>query len=130
MLTMSQQITQALPRQSYPCLGCGREATMYVNKPDEMVSPHQFHIEWYCAHCQEKLNWSGDLPTPDEIVFWSHPHGRQFIADHPRRINEPAAAIEYQGQPSIRFRTVDITSSARLTAIAHRHTLHILALEG
>lgn len=49
------------------------------------------------------------------------------MLEHPRWISEPELLVEYAGQPAIRFQMIDLTSSARLTVLAHRQTLRVLA---
>ena len=46
---------------------------------------------------------------------------------HPRWISEPEMLVEYAGQSAIRFQMTDLTSSERLTVLAQRQTLRILA---
>jgi hypothetical protein len=50
------------------------------------------------------------------------------MGEHPRWVSEPELLVEHAGQPAIRFQMADLTSTVRLTVLAHRQTLQILEL--
>ena len=89
--------------------------------------PYQFWLWWDCPRCGQGPGSEGELFAASDLVYWSHPRTLQFMLEHPRWINEPELLVEYAGQPAIRFQMIDLTSSARLTVLAHRQTLHALA---
>jgi RNA polymerase sigma factor (sigma-70 family) len=126
------------------CPGCGALASAEVidTATDECAmgkspSYFRFWIKWDCPRCaynKEDLGYDGmDDPGPmlfsaDDQVYWSHPVTRQFILDHHHYISEPDVPAAYMGQPAIRFRMTDLASAERMTVLAHRHTLEVLAI--
>ncbi len=50
-----------------------------------------------------------------------------FMAHHPRWVNEPEQLVDYEGQPAMRIRLTDIASTARFTLFAHAQTWQVLA---
>jgi RNA polymerase sigma-70 factor (ECF subfamily) len=137
MQGLTQQLMQALARGWYPCLYCGTPATIQLVDKDEVpnldpglrATPYQFWIKVSCSRCGE----GAGSPCPmmmsaDELVYWSHPLTRQFIMQHPRCLNGPDRAVEYAGQPAIRFQLADMSSAERLTVLADRNTLRILEI--
>jgi hypothetical protein len=97
-----------------------------VLSADEMAlqisGPYQFWVKWHCPQC------GGGASSADDLVYWSHPLAEHFIMQHPRWISEPDRPVEYAGQPAIRFQMADMTSTERLTILAHRQTLQVLAI--
>jgi len=69
----------------------------------------------------------GDLPLIDQVVYWSHPQAREFMAQYPRWLSTPGTPLEYAGQAALCFQITDTGSAANLTILAHRHTLRVLA---
>jgi RNA polymerase sigma factor (sigma-70 family) len=134
-----------------PCPLCGAQASAEVldtatdrqsiwdGKPfgcDTHEPYFRFWIRWHCPRCAAR-NDSGhpdeDTQSPmafsaDDQVYWSHPVTRQFILDHPHYISEPDVPAEYMGQPAIRFRMTDLAGAERMTILAHRYTLEVLAI--
>lgn len=90
--------------------------------------PYQFWVCWRCPHGHRNANMDVGVFAASDVVYWSHTRTRQFIGEHPRWISEPELLVEYAGQPALRFQMADLNSSARLTVLAHRQTLHVLAV--
>ncbi len=120
-----------------PCPRCGALASAEVIDTatnglamweDKTPSHYRFWIKWYCPRCAGGYDPAHMAFSADDQVYWSHPVTRQFILDHPHYISEPDAPAEYMGQPAIRFRMTDLASAERMTILAHRHTLEVLAI--
>ena len=74
------------------------------------------------------MDSNGDIPSVDQLVYWSHPHTRQFIQQHQRWSSKPGTLIDYNGQQAIRFQIADVESADQLIVVAHRQTLQVLTL--
>jgi RNA polymerase sigma-70 factor (ECF subfamily) len=96
--------------------------------PGLMPHPAQFWLWWDCPRCGQGPDAGGEFFAAGDLVYWSTARAQRFMQEHPRWISEPELLVEYAGQPAIRFQMADVTSSARLTVLAHRETLHVLAL--
>ncbi len=122
----------ALSQGQYSCLYCGKSASIRVTGRDTDTSsspnPYPFWIRWRCDHCGESIDSNGDIPSVDQLVYWSHPHTRQFMQQHPRWRSEPGTLIDYNGQQAIRFQIADVESADHVTVLAHRQTLQVLTL--
>jgi len=90
--------------------------------------PYAFCIHWHCNSCGEHVGSDGDIPSVDQLVYWSHPGTRRFIQQHPRWRSEPATLLEYNGQQVIHFQLADVESADHATIVAHSQTLQVLAL--
>lgn len=134
MQGLTDLVLQALPQGQHPCLFCGKLASVQVTGRDtEAVSsfapgPYPFWIHWHCPRCGEDLDSGGDVPSVDQLVYWSHPLTRQFMQQHPRWSSEPGTPVEQDGQQAIRFQIADVESADHLTVVAHRQTLQVLTL--
>ncbi len=62
-----------------------------------------------------------------EQLLLPHPAMQRFINQHPRWTLEKSLALDYAGQPALRLQFWDVTGNARLTFLAHRHTMQVLA---
>lgn len=62
-----------------------------------------------------------------EPVTWFHPAAQRFMANHPRWITTPEVVADYAGQPAVRFRLVDVMSTAQFVLFADPITLRVLA---
>jgi hypothetical protein len=69
-----------------------------------------------------------DVFAASDLVFWTDPRTRRFMAEHPRWVSGPELLIEYLGRPALRLQMADVTTAARLTVLAHRETLRVLAV--
>ena len=49
------------------------------------------------------------------------------MEEHPRWVTTPETVTDYAGSPAIRFRLVDVASTAQLIVLADPVTLRILA---
>lgn len=132
MQGLTDLMLQVLPQGQHPCLFCGKPASIQVTGRDtgaaSPVGPYPFWIHWHCDHCGEDLDSNGDVPSVDQLVYWSHPLTRQFMQQHPRWSSEPGIPAEYDGQQVIRFQIADVESADRLTVLAHRQILRVLTL--
>ena len=132
MQGMADLMLAALAHGQYPCLYCGKPASVQIMGRDAQTSPsaspYPFWIHWHCDHCGENIDSNGDIPSVDQLVYWSHPRTRQFMQQHPRWSSEPGTPVEYSGQQAIRFQLADMESADYLSIVAHRETLHVLTL--
>ena len=62
-----------------------------------------------------------------EPLIWFHPEARRFMEEHPRWVTTPETVTDYAGSPAIRFRLMDVASTAQLIVLADPVTLRILA---
>ena len=132
MQGMSDLMLQALSAGQHPCLFCGKSASIQITGKDALTSaspnPYSFWIYWHCDHCGEHVGSDGDIPSVDQLVYWSHPLTRQFMQQHPRWRSDPGTPVEHNGQPAIHFQLTDIESASHLNVVAHRETLYVLTL--
>lgn len=138
MQTMAHLLHEALLSGAQQCPYCGRpasirliEKTRVMQRDEAMVlppglvrQPPQFWLWWDCLRCEQGTE--GAFFAASDLVYWSYPPTLQFMREHPRWISAPELLVEYAGQPAIRFQMADVTSSAHLTVLAHRQTLHAL----
>src|SRR5579875_1551629 len=129
---LSELVLQALRSGNQPCPWCGHPTSLEVTNAarEETTSsslPYSFWIRWSCQHCGENVCSQGDLPSVDQIVYWSHPQARQFMEQHPRWLSTPGILFEFAGQPALSFQINDRGSAANITILAHRDTLRVLA---
>ncbi|GHO72029.1 hypothetical protein KSC_109210 [Ktedonobacter sp. SOSP1-52] len=141
MQAMSRLLMGALRSGARLCPYCATPASIcLIEKTQVMQSnkamilpsglawhPSQFWLWWDCPQCGHSPGAGGAFFAASDLVYWSYVYTQQFMREHRRWISEPELLVEYAGQPAIRFQMVDVTSSARLTVLAHRQTLHALA---
>ena len=132
MQSFTSLARQGLSQGWHPCPECGTPASVRViNNAEESLLlkwPYQFWVGWHCPRCAYDFCPSVGTVSADDVVYWSHPTLRQFILQHARWISEPDQAAEHAGHPAIQFRLVDLSSAERLTILAHRQTLDVLAI--
>ncbi len=142
MQGMTRRFTQALLSDKRSCPYCGVSASLRLMDKIQMEEisagtvlpaslsrrPYQFWICWRCPRCQCGSNDSVGVFAASDLVYWSHDRTQQFMAEHPHWVSEPELLVEYAGQPALRFQMADITSTARLTVLAHRQTLQVFAV--
>lgn len=133
MQGMSDLMLSALSTGQHSCLFCGKPASVQViGRHTEASSssphPYAFCIHWHCNSCGEHVGSDGDIPSVDQLVYWSHPDTRRFIQQHLRWRSEPATPLEHNGQQALRFQLADVESAESATIVAHRQTLQVLAL--
>ncbi|HEY7834550.1 MAG TPA: sigma-70 family RNA polymerase sigma factor [Ktedonobacterales bacterium] len=141
---ITQRLLGALRAAAPICPSCGGPASVNLvdaapaehhgEKPGALElpgvarHPSQFWLWWGCPRCHGDARTQGDVFAASDLVYWSHPLTRRFMADHPHWISEPELLVECAGQPALRLRMADVTSAARLTVLAHRQTLAVLAV--
>lgn len=130
----SELIMQGLHDGARVCPWCGNSASMQVAdmedaaEGDPSTGPHRLWVRWSCVRCGTVIGFAGDLPSVDQVVYWSDPQAREFIARHPRWLSTGETDLEYAGQPALRFQITDAGSAENLTILAHRQTLRVLAI--
>lgn len=141
MQAMSRLLLETLRSGVHRCPYCGTPASIRLIEKTPVVQsnearilpavlarhPAQFWLWWDCSHCGQGSTAGSACFAASDLVYWSYTPTRQFMREHPRWISEPELLVEYAGQPAIRFQMADVTSTARLTVLAHRQTLHALA---
>lgn len=128
MQGLTDRILHALQPGQQRCLYCGRPTLVYVADDGEAY-PDRFSVHMRCAYCDNTLDRSGNLPSVDQVVYWSNPRTRQFLLEHPRWQSTPAKAVTYEGTPALYFQIANRESNEQLTVLAHRQTLSILAID-
>jgi RNA polymerase sigma factor (sigma-70 family) len=139
MQGLTDRFVQALQHGQHSCLYCGQPAFVGVEGNDTGATlppgsgnrearPYSFWISIHCIHCGNRLDTCGNLPSIDQLVYWSHPISQQFVLQHPRCMSEPARHVEYDGAPALLFQMADLGSSDRLSVLAHRQTLCVLSI--
>ncbi len=139
MMGTAQQFTQALRVGAYRCPFCGAPATLQLVDKAQMTTlptgtilldglsrhPYQFWVWWECSG---EINGHSGLFAASDLVYWSRAETRQFMREHPHWVSEPELLVEYAGQPALRLQMADTTSAARLTVLADRQNLRVLAI--
>ena len=142
MQEMARRLTQALRPEQRLCPYCGTQTTLQLMDKSQVTEdagmtvlpsglarhPYQFWVCWRCPCCSGGPNATGSVFAASDLVYWSHERTRHFMGEHPRWGSEPELLVEYAGQPAIRFQMADLTSAERLTVLAHRQTLDVLAV--
>jgi RNA polymerase sigma factor (sigma-70 family) len=142
MQGMTRRFVQALLVREGQCPYCGAQAALQLIDKSEAAQtteemrlppslsrhPYQFWVWWRCPRCHYQSHADIGLFAASDLVYWSHTQTQQFMGEHPRWVSAPELLVEYAGQPAVRFQMADITSAARLTVLAHRQTLEVLAV--
>jgi RNA polymerase sigma factor (sigma-70 family) len=142
MQGMAQRLTRALHARGRSCPYCGAPASLQlldklegaaqaedIGLPCGLVRhPYQFWVWWRCSRCHGAGSDGADVFAASDLVYWSHKETQHFLAEHPRWYSEPELLVEYAGQPAIRFQVADRASAERLTVLASRQTLDVLAV--
>jgi RNA polymerase sigma factor (sigma-70 family) len=138
----AQHFTQALQSSAhsgaYCCPFCGTPALLQlvdkvsapvgVELPGSLARhPYRFWVWWRCQQPRDGSDWHSGLFAASDLVYWSCAASQRFMRDHPHYVSEPELLVEYAGQPALRLQLADTTSAARLTLLANRQTLRILA---
>lgn len=133
MQGFSELVLLGLQQGERPCPWCGSPTSIQVADAEAAedgappLGTNRFWIRWSCARCMTLVCLPGDLPLIDQVVYWSHPQAREFMAQYPRWLSTPGTPLEYAGQAALCFQITDTGSAANLTILAHRHTLRVLA---
>lgn len=131
---LSELLLQGLNEGEQLCPRCGSLTSIHVTdgdteKEDTLPSgPYRYWVHWGCARCGGLVCYPGDMPSVDQIVYWSHPQSRQFMAQHRRWLSTTGTPLEHAGQLALRFQLTDMTGSEHLNVLAHRHTLRVLSV--
>ena len=128
MQQLTDHMAEALQSGWYACWNCGNPASVEVAAARGAAAPLPYHIRMRCGSCGEDANLSGDFPSVDQLVYWSHPLTRQFVLAHDRwrsRLGEP---VERDGALAIPLGLSDADGGARLTVLAERRTLRVLTV--
>jgi hypothetical protein len=134
----AQQFTQALRAGAYRCPFCGAPATLQLVDKAQMTTlsgsvilpdglsrhPYRFWVWWECLGD----NGHSGLFAVSDLIYWSSAETQRFMRDHPRWVSEPELLVEYAGQPALRLQMADTTSATRLTVLADRQNLRVLAI--
>jgi RNA polymerase sigma factor (sigma-70 family) len=142
MQDTARRYTQALLAGAFRCPFCAAPARLeLVDKaqiaalppgktlPDGLGRhPYRFWVWWQCCERQDDPGEHGGLFAASDLVYWSHVESQRFLRDHPHCISDPELLIDYAGQPALRLQLADTTSAARLTMVADRQTLRVLAV--
>jgi RNA polymerase sigma factor (sigma-70 family) len=142
MQGMAQRFMETLRTAGRTCPYCGAPAVLQVMDKLQTMPlaqdmalpsgvarhPSQFWVQWTCPRCQFAASKGVGVFAASDLVYWSHAQTQRFMAAHPRWQSERELLVEYAGLPAIRFQMVDRASSARLTVLARRQTLDVLAV--
>jgi RNA polymerase sigma-70 factor (ECF subfamily) len=143
MQGMTQRFRRALLADERPCPYCGAHASLQVIEKSQLAQievggvdlpaglarhPYQFWVWWKCPRELCGSSTGVGVFAASDQVYWSHARTQAFMREHPRWVSDPELLVEYAGHPAIRFQMADVASAARLTVLAHRQTLDILAV--
>jgi RNA polymerase sigma factor (sigma-70 family) len=142
MLGMTQRFTHALLAGERPCPYCGAPAELQLLDKRQTAEiaegavlpsglsqhPYQFWVWWKCPRCHRGADMDVGLFAASDLVYWSDARAQRFMAEHPHWVSAPELLVEHAGQPALRLQMADVTSAARLTVLAHRQTLRVLAV--
>jgi len=108
--------------QTQTCWRCGGPAQVRITDDmgDIIANLEKFWFRVDCPTCGPGCISAGRLVS-------THPSMQQFMTRYPRWIAETDLALEYAGLPALRLQFRDATGNARLTIMAHRQTLQVLA---
>ncbi len=138
----AQQFTQALRAGAYRCPFCGAPATLQMVDKAQMATlptgtippdglsrhPYQFWVWWSCQQTTHDSSGHNGIFAASDLVYWSRAETQEFMREHPRWVSEPELLVEYAGQPALRLQMADTTSATRLTVLADRQNLRVLAI--
>jgi len=136
----AQHFTKALQLHSsaYRCPFCGAPALLQlvdkvqtptsVDLPGSLARhPYRFWVWWSCQQPRDGSDWHSGLFAASDLVYWSCAESKRFMRDHPHYLSAPELLVEFAGQPALRLQLADTTSAARLTLLADRSSLRVLA---
>lgn len=118
--------TQAIATGKQRCANCRQPLVpLQIVRPDEYTYPIPFPNTYRmiidCPLC-------GITSTCSVVAFLSHPEIARFAEQHPRWFIGPEAEVEYASRAAIRTCLLDPASAARLTVVADKQTLQVLAI--
>lgn len=142
MQGLTDSILPSLARGHYACWYCGQPALIEVKSDasdegqsgdlratvsrSEQHNPCPFWIHLHCSSCDRGAEIQSNIPSVDQLVYWSHPLTRQFLLHHPRWSSTPGSIVEYAGELAIPLQLADLESNDSLAILAHRQTLQPL----
>jgi RNA polymerase sigma factor (sigma-70 family) len=116
---------QALEQGQQLCLRCKKQVVpLQIVRPDELAFDTPYANTYRTILDCPTCGITGTCSIADLLV---DPSVSSFIDVHPRWLIGPESVSEYAGQPVIRTSLRDRTSAARLTVLAQRQSLQILA---
>jgi RNA polymerase sigma factor (sigma-70 family) len=138
----AQRFTEALRVGAYRCPFCGAPASLQlldktqiaalaagVGLPEGLTRhPYRFWVWWECQQPWDNSYSHSGLFAASDLVYWSCAETQDFMRDHPHWVSEPELLVEYAGQAALRLQMADTTGAARLTVLADRQTLRLLAV--
>jgi len=125
---VTSNLTTGLENGMYPCPSCGVLRKVQVLHPDELAIAYPDSASLAIQKSMLVMDCSAcaiHVETSVDSCLWPQPAVQRFLADHPKSFIEPETMVEYSGKSAIRFCITDVTSSARLTLLAHHRTLAI-----
>ncbi|MDQ2907393.1 MAG: RNA polymerase sigma factor [Ktedonobacteraceae bacterium] len=144
MQGLTDYMMHMLARGQYPCWYCGKPALIEVKGNEDLAAqstdrsfgasssdprdPCPFWIRLHCSSCGQRDEIQRNIPSVDQLVYWSHPLTRQFLLQHPRWSSTPSSVVEYAGEPAIHLQLADLESNDALTILARRQTLQPLVI--
>ncbi len=142
MQGMAERFTRALASGGRTCPYCGTVTSLQlVESPPQgrqtdaprlpsglSRHPYQFWVWWQCPTCHGHPGAEAGVFAASDLVYWSHPRALRFMAEHPHWASGAELLVEYAGSPALRLQMADVTGAARLTLLAHRQTLRVLAV--
>jgi hypothetical protein len=145
MRSVTQRFIHALSAGERRCPYCGTPTSLQLVEKSRMEGdgvytqgtplpiglsehPYQFWVWWRCPQCHGRSSADVGVFAASDVVYWSHAQTLQFMSEHPRWVNEPELLVDYGGSPAIHFQMASRDNAARLTVLAHRQTLQVLAV--
>jgi RNA polymerase sigma factor (sigma-70 family) len=140
MQDTARRLMGALGAGAYSCPWCGAEVSLRLVEKGAVATtatplpaglerhPYQFWVRWRCPRQECCGSTFQGLFAASELVYWSHPATQRFMREHPHWVSEPELLVEYAGRTALRLQMADVTSAARLTTLADRETLRVLAI--
>jgi RNA polymerase sigma factor (sigma-70 family) len=118
MMTAAAQ--HALREQA--CWRCGGPALVRITDTMQDLETDG-DLFWFRVDCPA----CGKGGMTAEQLLLLHPAMQRFTNQHPRWTLEQTLALDYAGQPALRLQFQDMTGNARLTFLADRQTMQVLA---
>lgn len=137
MRGVTQRFVETLSAGGRSCPYCGAPTALQLIEksqgevaPGLSAHPYQFWVWWACPQCHDgsSAGAGAGVFAACDLVYWSNAQTQQFMGEHTRWISTPELLVEYAGRPAIRFQMADYTGAARLTVLADRQTLQLLAV--
>lgn len=138
----AHHFTEALQADVYRCPYCEAPSSVHLVDKGQLAAipeksalpgglarhPYQFWVWWQCRQSWNGPDAHNGLFAASDVVYWSRTETQRFMREHPHWTSEPELLVEHAGVPALRLQMADSTSAARLTVLADRQTLRVLAL--